>query len=109
MDRGAWRAAVHGVSKSQTRLRSNFLFSSVLFLLCVWAERARPQSCQPLLFSGHSMRPSQLENALLQPAHLEAHRLLEALSDARWWALVLGVGLAPLSNFTSFLSTSFPT
>ena len=49
------------------------------------------------------MRPSQLENALLQPAHLEAHRLLEALSDARWWALVLGVGLAPLSNFTSFL------
>ena len=41
MDRGAWRAAVHGVSKSQTRLRSNFPFSSVLFLLCVCGQSGR--------------------------------------------------------------------
>ena len=26
MDRGAWRATVHGVTKSQTQLRYNFLF-----------------------------------------------------------------------------------
>ena len=65
MDRGVWRAIVHGVAKSQTRLSSNFQSSSVPFLLCVWEEWPRPQSCWPLLFSGHGMQPSQLEDTPL--------------------------------------------
>ena len=65
MDRGVWRATVHGVAKSQTWLSSNFQSSSVPFLLCVWEEWPRPQSCWPLLFSGHGMQPSQLEDTPL--------------------------------------------
>ena len=36
MDRGTWQATVHGVAKSQTRLR-NFTFTSILLLL--WSNQ----------------------------------------------------------------------
>ena len=63
LDRGAWQAAVHGVTKSRTRL-SNFTFTFHFSLSCIGEGNGNPLQC------------SCLENP----------------RDGRaWWAAVYGV------------------
>ena len=52
MDEGAWRAAVHGVAKSRTRL-SDF----TLFTLLHWRRKWQPT---PVFLPGESQEPGSL-------------------------------------------------
>ena len=63
MDGGAWKAAVHGVSKSRTRL-SDFAFTFDFSLSCIREGNGNPLQC------------SCLENPR---------------DDGAWWAAVYGV------------------
>ena len=45
MDREAWRATVHGVAKSRTRLSDSAQHSTELFLLLFSAQRSSLSSC----------------------------------------------------------------
>ena len=42
MDRGAWRATVHGVAKTRTRLSTHVPFYLILLLSSYKTERQRP-------------------------------------------------------------------
>ena len=50
MDRGAWRATVHGVSKSRTQLSIDHIFTWVWLGKCGWNKGAGGKDCLPLVF-----------------------------------------------------------
>ena len=63
MDGGAWKAAVHGVSKSQTRLSDfTFLFFTELFTFMRWRTKWQPT---PVFLPGGSQGRRSLVGCLL--------------------------------------------
>ena len=47
MDRGAWKAAVHGIAEGQTRL-SDFIFTFHFSLSCIGEGNGNPLQCSCL-------------------------------------------------------------
>ena len=104
-DRGAWRAAVHGVAQSQTRLKwlsssssvtekGNFNLIHTHFVCCVALNCfscVRPTLCNPMDYR----LPGSSVHGILQ------ERILE------WVPMPSSRGSSPPRDWTHFLSVSF--
>ena len=99
MDGGAWKAAVHGVAKSRTRL-SDFTFTFMVYSLCAYVQFSTVSLlCLTLCDPMDCSRPGFPDHyQLLAPAETQVYRVNLNLLCMWVDTICLGLGLF-LTNF----------